>query len=387
MNILYDYQAFFYQTHGGVSNCFAQLLDNMPSTVNFTVGVKECENVHLINKEFCPKIKPIPKILKGLMSQFKFSGGGFLYRNAKGGIKMKLSSRHRNRKYCIELLKSRKFDVFHPTYYSGYFLNHIGKTPFVITIHDMIHELYPNCFGLDGKMIVAQKKQLAQKAAHIIAVSQNTKNDIIDILKIPESKISVVWHGAPENPEPTTNPKPIVEGRYILFVGARKNYKNFAPFVTQFAKIAAEHKDLRLVCTSNDFSKQEIALFQQLGITNRVGRIFANSSEMQNLYANSQCLVFPSLYEGFGIPILEAYKAQCPVLLNKKSCFPEIAGDAAIYFTMDEQKNDFYEVMTNFLNYTPQQRQKLIENQNNRLKLFSWKNSAQKLTEIYSGLL
>ena len=389
MNVLYDYQAFYMQTHGGVSNCFVQLINNLPPDVAPYIGVKYSENIHLknlTNKDFCPEFKPIPRIFKGLMSKFNFSGGSFLYRNAKGGVKLKFTSRQANRNYCVNLLKNGKIDVFHPTYYSGYFLKHIGKTPFVLTIHDMIHELYPQYFGVDAKMITSQKRLLASKAAHIIAVSQNTKNDIIDILNVPKDKISVIWHGAPDD-FVDDNQKPLIDGRYVLFVGARTKYKNFIPFVKEFAKIADKFPDLKIVCTGIDFSNEELSVFEQLKLKNRIVRIFANNVQLANLYSYSQALIFPSLYEGFGIPILEAYKMGCPVLLNKKSCFPEIADDAALYFTLDENFSDFTDVLIKLLNFSDLERKKLIDCQNKRLQIFSWKQSAEKLSEIYRGIV
>ncbi len=100
-----------------------------------------------------------------------------------------------NRKLTIEYLKKQDFDIFLPTYYDDYFLKYIGNKPFVITIHDMTHELFPEFYSsVDELDFVKTKASLAKKAAHIIAVSENTKKDIIEILGIKENKISVIYH-------------------------------------------------------------------------------------------------------------------------------------------------------------------------------------------------
>ncbi|MBR2199498.1 MAG: glycosyltransferase, partial [Bacteroidales bacterium] len=95
----------------------------------------------------------------------------------------------------------------------------------------------------------------------------------------------------------------------------------------------------------------------------------------------------PSLYEGFGIPILEAYQCGCPVFLNNKSVFPEIAGDAAVFFELDNEQQNLSEKLEAFLSYTDAQKNALIEKQQKRLEFFSWKKSAEKLNEVYLSVL
>lgn len=108
--------------------------------------------------------------------------------------------------------------------------------------------------------------------------------------------------------------------------------------------------------------------------------------KMLDLYHYALAFVYPSSYEGFGLPILEAYKAECPVLLNHASCFPEIAEDAAVYFHMDEKRTDFEEQFETFYYLDGIEKKKLIEKQNERLKHFSWKKSALELANIYKHI-
>ena len=105
------------------------------------------------------------------------------------------------------------------------------------------------------------------------------------------------------------------------------------------------------------------------------------------MYHQALCFVYPSEYEGFGIPILEAYKASCPVLLNNASCFPEIAGDAAIYFEMDSNSSDIVDKLECIYSMSTEERHVLLKKQRERLALYSWDKSAMKLVEVYKSIL
>ena len=102
-----------------------------------------------------------------------------------------------------------------------------------------------------------------------------------------------------------------------------------------------------------------------------------------NLYSNAICFIYPSMNEGFGLPILEAYSADCPVFLNRRSCFPEIGGNAAIYFDLDNDKGNLCDRLEEFLKYSTEQKDDLLAKQRERLSFFSWERSAEKLGQVY----
>ena len=125
-------------------------------------------------------------------------------------------------------------------------------------------------------------------------------------------------------------------------------------------------------------------MLKEYGMENRFKHIFVrNDQDMLDLYHYALAFIYPSSYEGFGLPILEAYKADCPVLLNNASCFPEIAGDAAIFFNMNEKENNFEEQFETFYYLNGSERNELIKKQKERLKRYSWDKSAKKSAEIY----
>jgi len=380
MRVLYDYQAFTLQKYGGVSRCFVELYKNLPKEVDAQILVHECDNVYLNALGFHPK----GYHFNHFICPWHFPGKYRLHIMADRFRKHKYYPEY-NTNYVFEELGKGEFDILHPTYYSDYFLPYLNGKPFVLTIHDMIPELYPQYYGQDDFQIV-MKRKLAPLAKAIIAVSENTKLDIIRILGIPEKKIHVIYHGcslpiANNTSSPFSFP-------YILYVGARWTYKNFIPFVKSIAPILKRHKDLNVVCTGPKFNNSEKSLFQELGVGNRfVHQWIKNDIDLYALYHHALCFVYTIEYEGFGIPILEAYQANCPTLLNRRSCFPEIAGDAAIYFDLDAFHTDFAEVFETFLEMDKDDRECLSEKQHQRLSHFSWEQSAIKLAQIYNSII
>lgn len=382
MRVLYDPQAFDMQTHGGVSRCFAELYKHMPAFVYAQIFVKETDNVYLrelgfpasgnLYKDFlCAKDSKLKHILFKLTYNLKY--GDFSRWDKRPLI---------NRNEAKSVIKKGDYDIFHPTFFDDYFLRLIGKKPFVITVHDMI----PEIFSID-KSQAQQKLAVIPKASHLIAVSEQTKKDLVRIMNVPEEKVSVVYHGADEEPYIPSPNAPLAE-EYILYVGSRYVYKNFTAFCKSCVGILKRHPQLKIVCTGVPFSPEEIQFFESLGIKERMVHKFVQTSqELLDLYHYAFTFVYPSLYEGFGIPILEAYKADCPVMLNRASCFPEIAGDAAVFFDLNSEKSDFEEQFETLYRLTGDERGELIQRQRERMKLYSWSKSAAQLADVYKEVL
>ena len=124
-------------------------------------------------------------------------------------------------------------------------------------------------------------------------------------------------------------------------------------------------------------------MIEKLGIADVLVHISANGHDMKVLYAHAIAFVYPSLYEGFGMPILEAYAYGCPVLLNNKSCFPEIAADAAIYFDSEPGKSNLVEMFERIYQLSDEEKNEIVAKGYSRLNDFSWKKSAETLAEVY----
>lgn len=309
IKVLFDHQIFSQQVYGGISRYFANIIEKIKNTeeIDPITGILYSKNYYLKKNHFTFK--------------------EFLFKHL---VKKKKSAYEKNTSYSKFLLKRNNFDVFHPTYFDPYFIPYLKK-PFVITIHDMIYEVFPHFFPEDDP-IPAQKRLVAERADKIIAISETTKKDIIKYLNIHEDKITVIPHGI----DLDISKYEIIEHlpqRYLLFVGSRGGYKNFLFFAEAFKQIIETDDTLYMVLAGGGaVNEEEMAFFNYYGIRQRIVHISATDAELNTLYKDAICFIFPSLYEGFGLPILEAFKNNCPVLLSNCSCFPEIAGTAALYF-------------------------------------------------------
>lgn len=385
MKVFYDSQAFDMQTHGGVSRYIYEIYRNRTAEVEAELGVIESDNVYLqqlgipsedytYNHFICGADFPLKRML------YK------AYYNCKYGHAQQWDHTPKlNQLLSESIIKKGDFDVFHATYFDGYFLEALGNRPFVLTVHDMISELFPNFYN-ERHPLVTGKQLLIPKAAHIIAVSEATKKDLMRLMNVPEEKITVIYHGVNESSYVPSAKSPF-DFEYILYVGERHLYKNFFNFCRSVFPILKRHQDLNVVCTGREFNEKEQTFLKENMVTDRFKHIFFRTDqERYDLYHHALTFVYPSAYEGFGMPILEAFKAGCTVMLNHASCFPEIAGNAAIYFNITDGASDFEEQFENVYRMNAKEREEQLLKQEQRLKLFSWKKSAQQHTQVYQKL-
>ncbi|RZA02736.1 MAG: glycosyltransferase family 1 protein [Sphingobacteriaceae bacterium] len=360
--ILFDHQTFTIQRYGGLSRYFADLHDGL----NKLPGVKSEIATLYSENEYINDADPV---LNKTLGKKLFTGHfGRTYRW--------------NKRYCRLKIKMGNFDVLHPTYYDPYFLADLKK-PYVITIPDMIYEVLPHQFE-DNVKVIAQKKMVMEHASAIVAISEYTKQDIIKFYPQFEDKIAVI----PLSSDFTGMPAPIPNtiGRFILFVGERKIYKNFIAFVKAIAPLLNEDKGLKLVCTGGGkFSAEEEQLLTSLHIANQCLQINAVENELKQLYAQAQVFVFPSYQEGFGIPLLEAFHASCPVAAANASCFPEIGGDAPAYFD-PHSADSMYNTIKSVIN-DDQLRAELIRKGKQQVKLFSAEKVAERSLALYNKVV
>ena len=177
-----------------------------------------------------------------------------------------------------------------------------------------------------------------------------------------------------------------VPSDYVLYVGERCRHKNFRGLLPAFAHLATALPDLHLVCAGQKgFDRAELDLIQELGLADRCESVSVNDEQLTFLYQNAALLVVPSLYEGFGLPVLEAFDASCPVALSDTGSFPEIAGDAALYF--DPSDVTSIEKALRKLLSDHALRQVLIHRGRERLQRFSWATTAERTAAVYKKCL
>lgn len=249
----------------------------------------------------------------------------------------------------------------------------------VIVVHDLIPEL------LWGRTDIRASRQKAIDAADaVIAVSNWTKDDVLREYKVDPNKVHVVYHGLGQNSSCGVSVNNNVVGPYILYVGKRNEYKRFQWFLRAVAPLMWLHPSLRIVCTGEPFCRREWAWILALGLYGRVKVNRYTAEEMAGLYHQAIALVYPSIYEGFGLPILEAMSVGCPVIINGSTCLPEVAGDAAMYFERDNGRS-----LCHCIKRVWKDRKladECVRRGMARAQLFSWEKCARETAEILKGL-
>ena len=274
-------------------------------------------------------------------------------------------------------LRKQRFDVYHQTYFDKNF-NRINA-PKIITVFDMIHEKFPESIP-PWDPAVLYKKTNCEAADKIIAISNSTKKDLIDLFDIKPNKIEVVYFG---NSFKNNGKIHLEKEKYFLFVGKRSSYKNFENTLYAFHNFSKSEQNYKLVCAGGEpVSAREKLLLSSLGLDNQVNFLSEVSDEdINDLYQNAAALIYPSKYEGFGLPITEAQSLGCPVITSDVSSMPEVAGTGAVLV-------DPYSIpcITAAMHKAIIDKDTLIEAGLENVKRFCWRNCALETIEAYERL-
>jgi len=365
MRIAYDHQIFDCQEYGGISRYFFELANNIARSPSTKVGI----------------ISPIyvNAYLAAALSDLQIMGrkmpeigrGGFIYRAI-------------NQLSAPSMMARFQPDLVHETYYSTKRLAQVGSKV-VLTVFDMIHEHFPECFS--ARDSTSRAKAIAvNRADHIICISEQTRKDLIDILKVDPTKTTVVYLGFSLTKQ-SADKMQEDDRPYLLYVGNRNGYKNFEALLRAYgANPALQHDYDLAIFGGGSLTTQEQILINHLGIrTDRIRQFGGNDAVLAGLYRKAAVFVYPSLYEGFGIPPLEAMSFDCPVICSNASSIPEVVGNAAELF--DPRSSDALgDAIERVLNDIVL-RQILIVRGRERIKLFSWEHCAKQTLDVYRRIL
>jgi glycosyltransferase involved in cell wall biosynthesis len=379
MHIVFDHQSFTRQGHGGVSRSFVELAGALNQLDDVTAEI------------FAP-LHWNEYLAKPVAAKYS---KGFYQRH---GV-FKLWHQRWQLNHYLTGLRCRFAppEILHETWYDERFVGLPTHTKRATTVHDLIYQKHPE-WTPDADERSRQLAASLDRADIIFCVSQHTKDDLLHWMPRLQSKPVYVIHlGVRESMAPETkggirdprngrstelSPRP-----FLLYVGQRSSpNKNFLELARAFAASGLA-KDTSLLCFGGGaFTDAEMGLFRELGLQeHQIIQQSGDDAALAAAYSGALALVYPSLYEGFGLPLLEAMVHNCPVASSDASCLPEIGGDACLYFNPKD-----IEQMADALRricHDSTLRNTLIQKGVERSRLFTWEKSARAALAAYQSVL
>jgi glycosyltransferase involved in cell wall biosynthesis len=297
MKILYDGYIYRLQKSGGINRYFQEIISRLPSECRPSVYTTTRPVLHSLdhkNLRFVPK----PPMAHWLARPIRWLAG--------------------------------KFDLFHPTYYH---LTEpldwsVVRGPVVLTVYDFVFSKYANRYSRTEKLLVAQREAI-QRADVLLCISNSTKSDLLERFPECESRCFVT-HLAANVPKPTETRSPNSKP-YFLFVGSRVFYKNFRLTLDAVALLRNEGSDVELLVAGAPWNDEELKLIDLTKAASWLHLVeYPEDQTLANLYQHAVALIYPSEYEGFGLPPLEAMTLGTPVLTLNTSSLPEVVGEGGI---------------------------------------------------------
>jgi glycosyltransferase involved in cell wall biosynthesis len=368
MRIVFDSQIFCAQTFGGISRYFASLAREMAAMTD--VQPRIVAPVHI--NEYAAALP------RELVIGRKIAHPG----KAKVLLGMASSAAGALIQYGL------RPDIVHETYfYPQPFRKR--RTPTVVSVFDMGYQRFPDLFQANSS-VPRWMKNAVQRADHIICISEYTRRDMLDLYDIPADRVSVIYLGYdPLVPLPAEEGaaavKALFEGAdrpYMLYVGGRAGCKNFPALLGAFASSAWLKQNFALVCFGGGpFTAVEQTLLAEARLEDSVRQVSGPDRLLASYYRHAAVFVYPSVYEGFGIPPLEAMSLDCPVVCSNASSIPEVVGDAAV--TFDPMHSDAIRGALEDVLSSVSVRARLTELGRRRKDLFSWSRCARETLQIY----
>lgn len=365
MKIAYDYKIFSSQAYGGVSRYFTDLgleLLKRDLDVHFFCGL------HINNY-----LSELPEnVITGLKLDRFPPKSARLFQSI-------------NQVFTDSKMSSWKPDLIHETYYSNHRKSYRDAKK-IITVYDMIHEKFPEHFSATDKTSHKKAATIA-RADHVICISDHTKKDLIEILNVPEEKITVIHLGYDfSSDEDNSIPHLSLKQPFLLYVGSRRGYKNFSAFLRAFVSSPQLKSEFNVIAFGGGkFTPDEIKLIRELGLDERqIHQIGGNDQILADLYSKAEAFIYPSLYEGFGLPPLEAMAAGCPVVTSNTSSMPEVVRQAGEYFDPTEVV-DIQEAIERVV-FSSQRKADLIRLGYENIKHFSWEKCAEETLKVYQQI-
>lgn len=364
MRVVFDHQVFAFQKYGGISRYFVRLAQGLTARPGHSARIVAPLYVNAY----------LPDLPADSVRGHKIDATDFNQRVA----------RNVDKRLARLLIGRENPDLVHETYYAAQSSAPRG-VPTVLTVYDMIHEHFAETFAANDPTREL-KRAAVLRADHILCISENTRRDLIAFIPEAEGKTSVTllgfdsFVGEPAPQKAMTKP-------YLLYVGERLHYKNFAGLLQAYAGSPQLRGTFDIFCFGGSApNKSELSMIHDLGIAEGAIRFTSgDDAALAACYRNAAAFVYPSLYEGFGIPPLEAMSASCPVIAANRSSIPEVCGDAAAYFNPDDSES--MRIAIEQTVFDTDRRGDLVAKGLARLALFSWDQCIDATIGAYGRLL
>jgi glycosyltransferase involved in cell wall biosynthesis len=366
MRIFYDHQVFSLQDAGGVSRYQYELVRNLHASSEVQFDLVMGLNA---------SVMPFPELRNHQTNVLSWKTGikpGYL----RYGFNETLSS------VIAPALGS--FDIYHAMLYRA--VPFVRRRRLVVTHHDCTHERFPQMFH-NASFIIQKKRKLFSQADAIICVSESSRRDLLHFYDVDAKKTHVVYHGFSPLPVEPSMPDPAdtYGVPYLLYVGSRAEYKNFPLLLEAFSHSGLAANYRLVVVGGGEFSAKEQAKISSLGVAGQIALIpKADEATLARAYRDAALFVYPSLYEGFGFPPLEAMSLGCPVLVQRTSSLPEICGDAAFYFDVSDA-DELARALVSTLQHAPGLAMKRLLGEQ-QVRLYDWSRTAANTLNVYRSL-
>lgn len=334
--LVFDGIVFSLQQSGGISVVFTEILSRLPSSAYELIGFRESP----------------PPALAG--ASYRFQSPRILERYRRARV-------------------NDACDLFHSTYYR---LPESNRCKVVTTVYDFVYERFASAYRRSVHSY--QKRRAIEGADRLICISESTRRDLLEFAgPSVADRAVVILQGVSEeyHPIPDTDVLP-----QVIFVGARNGYKNFVALVEAVSGL----REIDLVCVGGGaFTRSEIELLERRVAGRYRCAGYLSKAALNREYNRSLCLAYPSLYEGFGLPILEAMRAGCPVIAVNRSSVPEVAGDAAMLLETGHPEEIRTAIQHILISQT---RNELVRKGTIQATKFNWEETFRQTAAVYETL-